>query len=106
MSQSNLKVSANFKKNSRLVPEFKINEQRVELPRFKVIEPVIVIETGAELLVATVPRFEIIELAATSPVAILSVTVVKVETTISRSTSKRRRTKVGSIRQYSDDNIQ
>ncbi|RHZ86477.1 hypothetical protein Glove_50g127 [Diversispora epigaea] len=54
---------------------FKINEQRVKSPRFEVLE---------------------------SPIAISSVTVIAVETTISRPASKRKRTEVGSVEQHSD----
>lgn len=99
------KASANFEENSRSAPEFEINEQRAESPRFEALEPVIVIETRAESPAATAPRFEIIESAVTSPAAISSVTAAAAETTTSRPASKRRRTETGSVGQHSDGNI-
>ncbi|CAG8566996.1 11388_t:CDS:10 [Diversispora eburnea] len=93
MSQSNLKVSANFEKNSRSVPKFEINEQRVKLQRFETPQPAIVIKSSA----VTVSRFKIIESAVISPA-----TETVIETTISKFTIKRRRTETENIEQHSD----
>ncbi|RHZ48675.1 hypothetical protein Glove_543g109 [Diversispora epigaea] len=53
--------------------------------------------------VVTAPRFKIIKSATISSAAISLATTV--ETTTSRLTSKRRRTEVRSVGQYSDSNI-
>ncbi|RHZ88344.1 hypothetical protein Glove_23g35 [Diversispora epigaea] len=69
IKKNSSEASANFEENSRSASVFEINEQRAESPRFEALEPVIIIKTRAESPAVTAPRFERIELAATSPAA-------------------------------------
>ncbi|RHZ49871.1 hypothetical protein Glove_510g3 [Diversispora epigaea] len=74
----------------------------VHFPKEKMALERSLIETRVESPVVTVSRFKIIESVTISLAAILLATAVK---TTSRLTSKRKRTEVGSVGQYSDNQL-